>query len=400
MNPIAVRPAEPRSEAGGAGGARSTSGRPRDEGRFDMALALAAGGPANPASTPPRAQPKGSGETRGMPANGDSGPAGKALPLSPPTPPAPAEEAAGEGTGTTRAPAAARIFEAARGVTDRAARMVLESASWSQGRLDPPVAAAVAAAIATDESGGASAVLTSPVPAGAGAGATTGEGTGGQSLPVVASSPAPQARGTQRGGAGTDSGAERERDGSGTAKDARRPSRAAGETFQLAAGDGAAAVMAVVRGDSAVSVRDVAAARVAARLVEPGPDAAAAARAGGGLTLQLEGENGIEGHLRVTVRGSAIHATIQAADPAIAARLEREVGDLRQALLERGFPEVYVTVRHDGAIASAGADASWRDARARREGGEGEGAPGRPRREPEFTEDRPRRNPSRSQRER
>jgi hypothetical protein len=63
------------------------------------------------------------------------------------------------------------------------------------------------------------------------------------------------------------------------------------------------------------------------------------------VTLDLPGEGGIVGHVRLALRGPSLNATIVAADAATARRLEGAVGELRQALADRGFADPHIAVR-------------------------------------------------------
>jgi hypothetical protein len=70
------------------------------------------------------------------------------------------------------------------------------------------------------------------------------------------------------------------------------------------------------------------------------------------VTLPFEGENGLEGRLRIALRGNALHATIVAPDSASAARIEGAMGELHRALVERGFSDVRLAVQHAPAAAA------------------------------------------------
>lgn len=71
------------------------------------------------------------------------------------------------------------------------------------------------------------------------------------------------------------------------------------------------------------------------------------------VTLPFEGENGLEGRLRIALRGNALHATIVTPDPDSAARIEGAIGELHRALVERGFSEVRLAVQHAPAVADS-----------------------------------------------
>lgn len=111
----------------------------------------------------------------------------------------------------------------------------------------------------------------------------------------------------------------------------------------------------------------------------------------GRVTLHFEGEGGLEGRLRVALRGPDLHATIVSAPEALPA-LEGGLGDLRRALMDRGFPNVHLAV-HAAPPAEADASASGRRSES---GSEGRSEP-RSRREDEAMprEQRPRGRDSR-----
>jgi hypothetical protein len=134
--------------------------------------------------------------------------------------------------------------------------------------------------------------------------------------------------------------------------------------------------------------------RTAPGMVEAGPDPGAAT-AGSSLdatsaprlaapanqvTLQFSGEEGLDGRLRLSLRGSALHATIIARDPDGARQLESGLDELRQALGDRGFTDARVTVQ--GAAESRAGEprperqeqhASHREDHADRSGGKRDG---------------------------
>ena len=95
---------------------------------------------------------------------------------------------------------------------------------------------------------------------------------------------------------------------------------------------------------------------VATRAAELDPPVAP--RIGGDrVTLQFEGENGLEGRLRVAMRGETLHATLTTAHGETLRRFEAGIQDLQRTLNERGFGGARITV------ANAAADAA-RDDRA------------------------------------
>jgi hypothetical protein len=83
-----------------------------------------------------------------------------------------------------------------------------------------------------------------------------------------------------------------------------------------------------------------------------------AARSASQVTLTFPGADGTEGTLRVSLRGPTLHATLIASDPAAAERLSADLGDLRRALVERGFVEPHLSVQASASSASGAAPAA------------------------------------------
>ena len=82
-------------------------------------------------------------------------------------------------------------------------------------------------------------------------------------------------------------------------------------------------------------------------------------RAADQVTLQFQGEGGLEGRLRIAVRGDSVHATLLSSHDGTLERLGGETGTLRRALNEQGFSQARISV-HD---LRAGGAASTSDAR-------------------------------------
>ncbi|MEO8199712.1 MAG: flagellar hook-length control protein FliK [Gemmatimonadota bacterium] len=102
------------------------------------------------------------------------------------------------------------------------------------------------------------------------------------------------------------------------------------------------------------------------------------------VTLQFSGEEGLEGSIRVAVRGGILHAAISAAEPAAAARLQESVGELRQALAERGFSDAQISVHRPVTATSAGAEQREPGSNRQRTGDQ----PADPREHPEHSRER------------
>ena len=130
----------------------------------------------------------------------------------------------------------------------------------------------------------------------------------------------------------------------------------------------------------------------------------AAPRSGDQVTLHFTGEDGLEGKLRVAVRGQNVRATILSDDPVTAERLARGLGDLQRSLLERGFPGARLNVQHavrsEGPASGAPAREDAREDPHPRGEGRDRNPSSRQERESTSTEEQPRRRPSRPRTER
>jgi hypothetical protein len=129
---------------------------------------------------------------------------------------------------------------------------------------------------------------------------------------------------------------------------------------------------ALAAGNAAPARSAMTAARVAPESAPPAPalapDAEPTARpAADRVTVHFEGEGGLEGRLRVALRGQSLHATIVSPDRETAQRLRSELGELHRGLAERGFPDARIAIHEarprDGAGAAADPrnDEPWRD---------------------------------------
>jgi hypothetical protein len=89
------------------------------------------------------------------------------------------------------------------------------------------------------------------------------------------------------------------------------------------------------------------------------------------VTLKFEGEDGLEGRLRISVRGDTVRASILSSDEGTLQSLGGELGTLRRALTEQGFNTARVAV-HDtrGLELNAASDArqNAREGEERRQG--------------------------------
>jgi hypothetical protein len=215
--------------------------------------------------------------------------------------------------------------------------------------------------------------------------------------------PAPEAgeRGRARPG-------ERARDGEGPTRpagdmlaEASATARAslADESLPASAGPGAPLPQGV-RSAAAPTDPSVGATRAATVPLE----ARTAARPGDQITLQFSGEDGLEGQLRVAVRGQNVRATILADDPVSAERFARGVDGLQRALLDRGFAEARVNVQQTARSEGSASGNSPRDGNQGDSQPRGEGrdrySSSRQERDSASPEDRPDRRPSRQRAER
>jgi hypothetical protein len=61
-------------------------------------------------------------------------------------------------------------------------------------------------------------------------------------------------------------------------------------------------------------------------------------------TVSFDNGDGLEGRLRVSLRGDVLRASIQVPDAAAAERIEQDLGGLTRALRAHGFEEARLTV--------------------------------------------------------
>ncbi len=183
--------------------------------------------------------------------------------------------------------------------------------------------------------------------------------------------------------------------------DASAAARAArpDESVPATAGPGSPALPEVR--PSAVSVASPAG---PARAAATAPETHTPARLGDQVTLHFSGEDGLEGRLRVAVRGPNVRATILADDPVAAERFSRGLDGLQRALLDRGFSDarlsVQQTARSEGsAPGNLPRDGGQGDAPPRGEGRDRQ-SPSRQERHSASPEERPDRRPSRQRTER
>ncbi len=78
-----------------------------------------------------------------------------------------------------------------------------------------------------------------------------------------------------------------------------------------------------------------------------------AGRSSGFVLVPFQDEAGAEGRVRLSVRGSALNATILSSDRDTVERLGRRLGDLHRALAARGFTAAQLSVRESRTPASA-----------------------------------------------
>ncbi|MFN8588912.1 MAG: hypothetical protein U0704_14045 [Candidatus Eisenbacteria bacterium] len=91
-------------------------------------------------------------------------------------------------------------------------------------------------------------------------------------------------------------------------------------------------------------------------------------RAADQVTLQFRGENGLEGRLRISVRGDSVRASILSSHDGTLQRAGGEVGALKRALAEQGFTDAKVSVQDTRALSGAGAGRESQSGEERRQG--------------------------------
>ena len=389
MNPIARLPADPLPEPRGESPTPGATGD-ADSAEFGLALALAAAAQSQ-AAVVPRATPVvapapiPSGDARDsaaaaatgtlagnvtdalvtvpLPAPSASAPVpARPEPVRPPAVPsgnadAPATPVAAEAATVVRdapprtadLPLTIRVLEFVRGVTEQAARAALDTAT-SAGPAQAPDA---------DERGRGR----------PGESTRDGEGPARAVGAMLAESPA-AARASQ-----------------------------ADESAPAFAGTGSSVPQGV-----RLSAASVDPAAGDARAAAVPPEARTSARPGDQITLHFSGEDGLEGQLRVSVRGQNVRATILADDPVTAERFSRGLDGLQRALLDRGFSEarlnVQQTARSEGrASGNVPRDGDQGDSQPRGESRDRYSS-SRQERESAFPEDRPDRRQSRQRTER
>lgn len=107
-------------------------------------------------------------------------------------------------------------------------------------------------------------------------------------------------------------------------------------------------------------------------------------RAADRVTLRFEGEGGLEGRLRIAVRGETLHASILSSHDGTLEKLGGELGGLRQALRDQGFADARISVT-DTRQTLAAANESRNESRSQDERRQGEPS----RQKPQGREERP-----------
>jgi hypothetical protein len=95
-------------------------------------------------------------------------------------------------------------------------------------------------------------------------------------------------------------------------------------------------------------------------------------RAADQVTLKFEGEDGLEGRLRISVRGDTVRASILSSNEGTLQRLGSELGTLRRALGEQGFTTTRVAVTDTRAADASGTSDTRQNARDGEERRQGE----------------------------
>jgi hypothetical protein len=176
---------------------------------------------------------------------------------------------------------------------------------------------------------------------------------------------------------------------------ASRDATAAQEEAPVVKSRPALSPYAAPSGEDARGTRTVAdlrpGATVAGRPLSAAETGAEAARPASFVTIPFTGEQGEAGRLRVSVLGSTVHATILTEDPQLAERLNRDLGDLRRMLVDRGYGAAQINVRAPSAGSGAAARDLGRDGERMPREDRGEDGSRRDERDPQRSQDRPRR---------
>ena len=184
-----------------------------------------------------------------------------------------------------------------------------------------------------------------------------------QAPAAAAAIPAPPVRGdgTVPGGGQEDGGARRQREGAAPAD----AGEGTGTTSVAVSADSSRTAKGgepvVTRGNTATATAQAA----------EDPRLEPMRRAADQVTLKFDGEDGLEGRLRITVRGDSVRASILSSHEGTLERLGGELGTLRRALSEQGFTTTRVAV-HDMRATEANGTSdtrqSARDGEERRQG--------------------------------
>ncbi len=97
-----------------------------------------------------------------------------------------------------------------------------------------------------------------------------------------------------------------------------------------------------------------------ASVAAPPPEPTPTLPRGDHVVIRFTGDHGLEGTVRVAVRGHTIHATILSSDAAAAQRMRDQLGALRQSLESHGFHDTRLAIHYLSA-GDGGAPATGRD---------------------------------------
>ena len=256
-------------------------------------------------------------------------------------------------------PLTVRVLELVRGMTEQAARVALDTA-LSAGPARESVTGSASAPEASRQMLAFNALEALPGTVGPDRGRTAGRAPSRPASTASAqdgAAPASALRGDARAevqASAAPVGAEEQGRGRfAGARDGDGPTRAAGAMLA----DGNAAVQAALTEGAGMAAgagpsvpqdgrtpAGSADPTAAARSV-PTPPEARTARSGDQVTLHFSGEDGLDGKLRVAVRGQSVRATILADDPVAAERFARGLGGLQRSLLDQGFSEARLNVQ-------------------------------------------------------
>ncbi len=139
-----------------------------------------------------------------------------------------------------------------------------------------------------------------------------------------------------------------------------------------ASGNAAAPVVAPTRSDvlAGAAVADPNAAAGTQGVADPRLEPMR--RAADQVTLQFRGEDGLEGRLRISVRGDSVRASILSSHDGTLQRAGSELNALKRALADQGFADAKLSVHDTRSLGTAAANASREQSQSGEERRQGE----------------------------